>query len=66
MSKKIITAYNTRRMQQNNFYILRVQTTQAQKSLLFSGTKIWNRIPKYIKMKISKFRKLKNLLHKYK
>jgi len=42
-----IHPYNTRRMQQNNFYIPRVQTIQAQKSLLFSGPKIWNLIPKH-------------------
>jgi len=51
-------SYKTRRKDQNNYFIPCVQTKQAQKSLIYSGTKIWNQIPKDIKeLNLPKFKK---------
>ena len=47
----------------NDYFLPRVNTAQTQKLLIYSGTKIWNLIPKEIKkMKFLRFKKeLKNL-----
>ena len=48
---------DTRRKQQNNSFLQRVERKQAQKSLTYAGPKIWNQIPKQIKeMKMFQFK----------
>ena len=41
--------YNTRRKLKCNYFLPRVQTTQAQSFIQFLGAKIWNQIPAEIK-----------------
>jgi len=49
--------HDTRKKQNKNYYISRVETKQAQKMLTYAGPKVWNQIPRQIKeMKMSKFK----------
>ena len=51
-------SHNTRRKQQKNYFIRRVSSKQAQKSLNYIGPKFWNEIPLKVKeINFFKFKK---------
>jgi len=53
-----IHTHNTRSNSNTDYFIPRIPTSQAQKSLSFSGTKVWNGIPTQIKqLRLHKFKK---------
>ena len=52
--------YNPRRKLKCNYFLPRVQTTQAQSSIQFLGAKIWNQIPTEIR-KMNFFKSKKEL-----
>jgi len=61
-------SHNTRSNLNTDYFIARMHTSQTQKSLSFSGPKVWNDIPTQIKqLRFHKFKKeLKiKLLSKY-